>query len=187
MVTLRVQRRPVAEFDDVASGQGLDVLPLDLKARNGRVERVFTTLRELRHALGKSRNVALFQLEFDGGEVLAPAIVLKIETSPSTREATRLHLLRVSMDDRLRLPIPVMVDKIPDSVKRGRAKVIQHLTHLEVSGAVRDLPMHISADMTDAAPGDVLFVRQLNLPVDIESFTDGASAVATIVSNNSHL
>jgi large subunit ribosomal protein L25 len=127
--------------------------------------------RELRHALTGDAGVnAVVQLQVDG--TTHPTVVKDLQRHPVRRTVTHVDFIVVRMDEKITVDVPVVLEGEPKQVLSEDGVVEHPLTTLAVITTPRDIPPHITVDISEMAIGDVVRVGDLKLPRGVTSAVD---------------
>jgi large subunit ribosomal protein L25 len=132
--------------------------------------------RELRHALTGPAGVnAVVQLEV-GGQT-HPTVVKELQRHPVRRNVTHVDFIVVRMDERITVDVPIILEGEPKQVL-SEGGVIEHsMSTLAVITTPRDIPTHLTVDITDMVIGDVIRVSDLALPAGVDADVDDDTPV----------
>jgi large subunit ribosomal protein L25 len=127
--------------------------------------------RELRHALTGDAGVnAVVQLKIDGQT--HPTVIKELQRDPVRRRVTHVDFIVVRMDEQITVDVPIVLEGEPKQVL-SEGGVIEHsLTALAVITTPRDIPPHLTVDISDLAIGDVVRVGDLTLPRGVTTDVD---------------
>jgi len=103
------------------------------------------------------------------GDVRAKVVLKDLQRHPAKPFILHVDFQRVSMEERLRMLIPLHFEneEIAKGVKAG-GKVSHNLTEIEVTCLPKDLPEYIAVDMAAMEIGDIVHVSELKLPEGVE-------------------
>ncbi len=103
-----------------------------------------------------------------GGETTK--VVLKdLQRHPAKPFILHVDFQRVSMQEKLRLTVPLHFENEQTSLGVKKGGVVSHnLTEIEISCLPNDLPEFIPVDMTNMEIGDAVHVSELVLPEGVE-------------------
>lgn len=102
--------------------------------------------------------VYLINLEVAGKKYLAK--IQDVQYHPVTDSPLHIDFLLVSDKKKIEMELPVKVEGNSIGVKEG-GKLVQDLRKLKVKGFIKDLPDHISIDVTDLGLGKTMRVGDL--------------------------
>ena len=104
----------------------------------------------------------LISLEVDGHEE-QECIIKDIQFDPVSDRVIHFDLLGLTKGEKIKLDIPVQLVGTPIGVKEGG--VIQHVMHkLEVECLPRNIPEHISIEISGLKLGDSIHISDLQIP-----------------------
>ena len=103
------------------------------------------------------------------GDTQETVVLKDLQRHPAKPFILHVDFQRVSMEERLRMLIPLHFDN-EDTAKGVKAggKVSHNLTEIEVTCLPKDLPEYIAVDMAAMEIGDILHVSELKLPEGVE-------------------
>lgn len=152
----------------VLYGEGVQE-PVHLVAERGAIEKLLAS-----H--GEGSRVTL-RIE---GEAEHPAMIKEIQYHPVRGNVIHVDFQGISLTKKIRTELPLVLKGTPQGVKEGG--VLQHqLREVEVEALPQDLPEHIVADVSGLDIGDVLFVRDLEVPPAVKVLTEGSEVIATVL------
>jgi large subunit ribosomal protein L25 len=127
--------------------------------------------RELRHALTGAAGVnAVVQLQVDGST--HPTVVKELQRHPVRHNVTHIDFIVVRMDEEITVEVPILLEGEPKQVL-SEGGVIEHpLSALSVITTPRDIPTHLTVDISGLAIGDVVRVSDLTLPRGVTTDVD---------------
>lgn len=119
----------------------------------------------------------LISLELEGHEEYE-CIIKDVQFDPVTDRVIHFDLLGLTKGEKIILEIPVQLIGTPVGVKEGG--VIQHVMHkIEVECLPRNIPEHISIDVTELKLGDSIHIGDLNYE-DIEFIDSKESLIVQV-------
>jgi large subunit ribosomal protein L25 len=127
--------------------------------------------RELRHALTGDAGVnAVVQLKVDGAT--HATVVKDLQRHPVRHTVTHVDFIVVRMDEVISVDVPVILEGEPKRVL-SEGGVIEHsLPTLSVVTTPRDIPPHLTVDISGLEIGDVIRVGDLTLPRGVTTEVD---------------
>ncbi len=127
--------------------------------------------RELRHVLTGSAGVnAVVQLQVDGST--HPTVVKELQRDPVRRNVTHVDFIVVRMDEEITVDVPVVLEGEPKQVLSEGGFIEHSMATLAVVTTPRDIPDHITVDISGLAVGDVVRVSDLALPSGVTAAAD---------------
>jgi large subunit ribosomal protein L25 len=134
--------------------------------------------RELRRALSTDAGSnALLDLDVDGTPQLA--VVKDVQRHPVRREVTHVDFLRVDVDARIDVDVPVHLEGEASAITQAGGITEQRLTLVTVSVKPTDIPEFLSVDISGMTLDTVVTVAELELPEGVEMVTPGEQPVVT--------
>ncbi|MEM1054334.1 MAG: 50S ribosomal protein L25 [Bacteroidota bacterium] len=107
------------------------------------------------------------------------AILKNADFHPITDEPIHVDFLALTKGQKLTLTIPIQLDGTAPGVKSG-GQLAQPLYELEIQSLPKDIPGHVSIDISTLEIGDSLHVGDLALGDSVEVLTDPARTIVTI-------
>ena len=108
-----------------------------------------------------------------------PVLLKDYQLNPLTEEVIHLDFIKVSMEEKITVEIPVEVKGEPKGVKAGG--VLAHtLWKIEVECLPKDIPESIVIDVSDLEIGHSIHVEDLKVPEGVEILTDAEDVVVTV-------
>ena len=107
------------------------------------------------------------------------AIVKETVFHPTTDAPIHVDFLALTKGEALTMTIPIRLEGTPRGVKAGGI-LSQPLNDLEIRALPKDIPGHVSIDISTLDVGESLHVEELSLGGDIEVLTDPSRTLATV-------
>lgn len=99
---------------------------------------------------------------------------------PVTHEILHLDFYKITEGEKIRTLVPLEIEGTPRGVKAGGILEILE-RELEIECFPRDLPEHITVDVSDLDIGTSVHVQDLNLGEEIKFLATGDRVIATVV------
>lgn len=138
---------------------------------------------ELMRAQDKERKRnTVFTLQMTGGtkpeDVMA--MIRDVQIDPLSRKPVHVDFIRVSMDEEVRVSVPLVLTGVALGVTNGGNL---HLTHhtLPIAAKPDAIPTKIELDVTPLDIGDAFHASDLKLPPGVRTTLDPKEAVASVV------
>ncbi len=129
---------------------------------------------------GAGSNV-VFQLNVEGEAASErPVIVKELQRDPMKGTIVHADFLEIRMDEKIEIAVPLSLSGESPGEKIG-GNLSQLLRELEVTCLPNAIPEHIEVDISEMEIGDVLHVRDLQIPESVELVTDPDDPVLTVV------
>ena len=123
----------------------------------------------------------LLKLEVEGGGKGRNVMIKEVQRHPVSQKLLHLDLYEVSMDQKIKVMVPVATTGTSTGVEMGgMLQIIRR--ELEVLCLPDQIPESISIDITDLDIGDSFHVEELELGEDIEVPADVNFTILTILS-----
>ena len=138
--------------------------------------------KELEALLGTGAGAnVVFQLNVEGEAASErPVIVKELQRDPMKGTIVHADFLEIRMDEKIEIAVPLSLEGESPGEKMG-GTVSQLLRELEVSCLPNAIPEHIEVDISEVEIGDVLHVRDLQLPEGVELVADPDDPVMTVI------
>ena len=117
---------------------------------------------------------ALVELDVDGDKVLA--LAKDVQRHPIRPGVQHVDFLLVNRNERVEVEVPVV---LTGEAAPGALPMIES-AHVLVSAPAFEIPETIEVDVTGIAPGTLVTVADLALPVRVEALTDAETGVVNV-------
>lgn len=107
------------------------------------------------------------------------AILKDVDFHPVTDQPLHADFLALTAGETLTMTIPIHLEGTPRGVKAGGI-LSQPLSELSIRALPKDIPGHVSIDVTGLEVGESLHVDELAFGEQIELLTDPARTIATV-------
>ncbi|WP_350343733.1 50S ribosomal protein L25 [Proteinivorax tanatarense] len=114
-----------------------------------------------------------------GGEDYS-VMVREMQRDQIKGDIIHIDLQKVSMTDEMVAAVPIWIIGEEEANKNGIVQT--QIKEVEVKGLPNDLPDHVQVDVSKLELGDALYVKDVNLPENLEVLTDKEELVVSIVS-----
>ena len=138
---------------------------------------------ELTHALDKERKRnTVFTLDVKDAtkSEAVMAMIREVQIDPMSRLPVHVDFIRVSMDEEVKVSVPLVLTGTPVGVTNGGNL---HLTHhiLPIAAKPDAIPTKIELDVTALDIGDALHASDLKLPAGVRTTLAPKEAVASVI------
>ena len=121
---------------------------------------------DLRVALSTEAGLnALITLDVEGGRQLS--IVKDLQRHPVRREVLHVDFLRIDPDREVEVDVPLILTGEAKKVTQASGMVDQVMHHLPVLARPADIPVEVTADVSDLEVGSSLRVSDIELPAGV--------------------
>jgi large subunit ribosomal protein L25 len=136
-------------------------------------------LRQIRaHHFSES---SLIEIEIeDTKKEIFSAIIKDVQFHPLTEEVIHIDFLRVSLEEKIRVRVPVVLKGEARGLKEG-GTLEQILWELEIEALPLDIPKEVEVDISSLGIGHSIHVQDLNLGEGIKVLHSPQETVVTIV------
>jgi large subunit ribosomal protein L25 len=126
---------------------------------------------------------AIIDMEIASGQSneSAPVIIKDIQYDPLTEEILHIDFLKVSLEEKIRVHIPIILKGEIKEVKEGEAVLEQILREIEIECLPLDIPEKIDLDISQLKVGESLHVGDLKLPETVKILTHLEETIAAVV------
>jgi large subunit ribosomal protein L25 len=138
---------------------------------------------ELSHALDKERKrntVFTLQVKNAATPEDVMAMIRDVQIDPISRRPVHVDFIRVSMEDEVKVTVPLVLTGIPVGVTNGGNLHLSHHT-LPIASRPDTIPTKIELDVTALEIGDALHASDLKLPPGVRTTLDPKESIASVV------
>lgn len=128
----------------------------------------------------ESGHNTIFDLDLNGE--MSKAMIVDWQYEPLKGKLLHIDMKRISMDEKMRVMVPIHLVGEAAGVKQQGGILDQVLREVEIECLPADIPSHIDADVAELVFGHVLRVSDLPHSGTIRFVTDANQAVAHITS-----
>lgn len=163
------RNRAQGKVPAVVYGAGKDTVPITV------------SLRDLSDAFrGGAGENAIFLLKLRGSDQTRHAMIKDLQRDPVSRRAMHLDFVRVLMDTKIRVHVPVEIVGVAKGVKT-EGGILDFLTReIEIECLPGSIPEHLPVDVTELALGDAIRVSEIRAPEGVEVVDDPEKMVLHI-------
>ena len=106
----------------------------------------------------------LLDLSFESGQEPVKALVREIQVHPVSREYVHVDLQRISMKEKVRVEVPIVLLGKPEGVKTQGGILEHNLRNIEVECLPTDIPAQIQVEVSALVVGKAIHVSDLSVP-----------------------
>lgn len=104
---------------------------------------------------------AIFLLKLAGSDQSRHAMIREMQRDPVSRKPLHIDFVRVLMDVKITLKVPVEIVGIAKGVKTDQGILDVVTREIEIECLPTDIPAHIAVDVTELAIGDAIRISEL--------------------------
>jgi len=139
---------------------------------------------------GKGISGHIFDLKIDDGSKSKKiaALIKEYQIEPLSRDYSHIDFIRIEMKHEVTISVPILVlnEEKAFGIKE-EGGVLQHgIREIEISCLPKDIPEHISIDVSELKIGEIVKIADINVPENIKVLSDPEETVLTII-HASHL
>ena len=138
---------------------------------------------ELSHAMDKERKRnTVFTLQMKDGAKPedVTAMIRDVQIDPLSRRPVHVDFIRVSMDEEVKVSVPLVMTGTAKGVVDGGQLHLSHHT-LPIAAKPDAIPTKIEIDVTALEIGNALHASDLKLPAGVRTTLDAKEAIASVV------
>ncbi|NQT85524.1 50S ribosomal protein L25 [bacterium] len=118
-------------------------------------------------------------VDLEIGGTVEPALLKDLQYDAMGDYILHLDLARVSLDEKVRVTIPVVLHGTPKGMNAGG--ILDHgIQDIEVECLALNIPEHILVEIADMDIADVIHVRELSAPEGVTFTIDADTPVVTV-------
>jgi large subunit ribosomal protein L25 len=177
---LNVQTREQSGKESAKKLRREGKVPAVIYGRQEEPIRLAINAKELRDMLAHHGSHGLLSLKDEGGSA-TPALIKALQKHPVKHHILSVDFLRVSLSEKVRATVPVILDGEPVGVKVDGGILVHAMHEIEIEALPQDLPEAIHADVSELQfDGAPLYVKDLTLPSGVTVITDGDEDIAVV-------
>lgn len=166
--------RSAGKIPAVVYGAGRDTVPITVNAR------------DLSDAFrGGAGENAIFLLKLQGSDQTRHAMIRDMQRDPLSRRTVHLDFVRVLMDTKIRVRVPVEVVGVAKGVKTDGGILDFVSRDIEIECLPGNIPEKLPVDVTELSIGDALRISDVPSPEGVE-IVDDAEKVVLHIAHPSH-
>jgi len=125
---------------------------------------------------------AIFLLKLSGSDQSRHAMIREMQRDPVSRKPMHIDFVRVLMDVKIKVEVPIEVVGIAKGVKTDQGILDVVTREIEIECLPTDIPAHIPVDVTELAIGDAIRISDLK-PVPGVTIVDNPEKVVLHVTH----
>jgi large subunit ribosomal protein L25 len=181
-ITLQAEPRPRTGRHALRELRSADGVPAVVYGANEQVHNIAINAKELHRAL-VAAGTGLIELTV-GSDSPVQVLAREVQRDPIKRKALHVDFMAVSMTEKLRLEVPVVIEGTALALSRPELVMIREMDAVEIECLPSDIPRHLVADISNLKnQGDSIFVRDLVLPPGVKAMVDGDQVVVSLTTS----
>jgi large subunit ribosomal protein L25 len=162
--------RATGKIPAVLYGAGRDTVPITVDRR--------ALSDAFRGGAGEN---AIFRLKLQGSDLTRHAMIKDLQRDPLSRRPVHLDFVRVLMDTKIRVRVPIEVVGVAKGVKTDGGILDFVTREIEIECLPGNIPVHRPVDVTELSIGDALRVSAVLAPQGVEVVDDAEKVVVHVV------
>jgi large subunit ribosomal protein L25 len=180
-IELTVERRSTRGKNEARRTRAAKRIPAVVYGAGKETVPITVDTRSLADAFrGGAGENAIFLLKLQGSDQSRHAMIKDFQRDPVTRRPVHLDFVRVMMDTKIRVGVPVEIVGVARGVKVD-AGILDIVTReIEVECLPGNIPDHLPVDVSDLGIGDALRVSAIQAPEGVEILEDPERVVVHV-------
>jgi large subunit ribosomal protein L25 len=180
-IELTVERRSTRGKNEARRTRAAKRIPAVVYGAGKETGPITVDTRSLADAFrGGAGENAIFLLKLQGSDQSRHAMIKDFQRDPVTRRPVHLDFVRVMMDTKIRVGVPVEIVGVARGVKVD-AGILDIVTReIEVECLPGNIPDHLPVDVSDLGIGDALRVSAIQAPEGVEILEDPERVVVHV-------
>ena len=157
------------------------IVPAHLYGRGTESLALQAPLTSISALLRTAERNAIIDLRINGEGEPRPVVLRGVQRDPVTDELVHIDFFQISLTERLRADVPLMLRGEAPAVHVFGGVLLQPLDHVTVEALPSEIPGHIDVDISGLETLDAsLFVRDLTIPPNVLLISDPDQVVAKV-------
>lgn len=163
-----------------------NAIPAVVYKHGQKTQNVQVAETELIHALHTSAGEnAIITLQFQSEEKGAPrgsktVIIKEIQYHPIADNILHIDFQEISLTEKIKVDVPIILKGEAVGVKTDGGVLEHIIKELEVECLPTQIPEKIDINVEEMKIGDMVHVKELNIPAELKILTDPEAAVVTV-------
>jgi len=179
-ITINVEKREETGKGAARSLRRKDVVPGILYRGGGSLPIKLPKKEVMQFINTTSGQQVMVTLHFSDGESKL-ALIKEFQVDPLRRELLHADFFEVSLTEKLKVNVRILVTGEPIGVKRDNGILQHHLREIEIECLPDKVPGHVDIDASGLEIGQALHVRDLILGEDIRVITDPGEVIVNVI------
>ena len=179
-LTLTAQRRTVLG-KKVARLRRAGITPANIYGHNVPSTAIEVNTHDTNLLVRRAGRTSLITLTLDGEAQPRHVLVRDVSRKPTTGELLHIDFMQVSMREKLRVSVPLVLSGHAPVLDTVDAVVFQNLDTVEVECLPADIPQHIDVDVSGITDiTSTIHVRDLAVPPAVTILSDPDASVVSV-------
>jgi len=179
-ITINVEKREETGKGAARSLRRKDIVPGILYRGGGSLPIKLPKKEVMQFINTTSGQQVMVTLHFSDGESKL-ALIKEFQVDPLRRELLHADFFEVSLTEKLKVNVRILVTGEPIGVKRDNGILQYHLREIEIECLPDKVPGHVDIDASGLEIGQALHVRDLKLGEDIRVITDFGEVIVNVI------
>lgn len=179
-ITINVEKREETGKGAARSLRRKDIVPGILYRGGGSLPIKLPKKEVMQFINTTSGQQVMVTLRFSDGESKL-ALIKEFQVDPLRRELLHADFFEVSLTEKLKVNVRILVTGEPIGVKRDNGILQYHLREIEIECLPDKVPGHVDIDASGLEIGQSLHVRDLKLGEDIRVITEPGEVIVNVI------
>jgi large subunit ribosomal protein L25 len=180
-IELNVERRQSVGKNEARRARAAGKVPAVVYGAKKETVPIFVDVKSLSDAFreGAGEN-AIYLLKLAGTEQARHAMIKDLVRDPVSRKLLHVDFLRVLMDVKVRVSVPLELQGVPRGVKQDGGILDFVTREIEIECLPGEIPAHLAVDVSEIGMGESLRVGQITAGAGIKILEDAEKVVAHV-------
>lgn len=157
------------------------VTPANVYGRGLESKAVQIPIHDLVRLLRAIDRTTIISLRVTGEDGPRPVVVHGVQRHPTTEELLHVDFFQVSLTEKIRLEVPIVLVGEAPAVGAYHGIVVQSLASVLVEALPTSMPAHIEADVSGLTEiNDAIYVHDLKVPAGVQLHVDHDAMVVKV-------
>jgi large subunit ribosomal protein L25 len=180
-IELNVERRQSVGKNEARRARAAGKVPAVVYGAKKETVPIFVEVKSLSDAFRKGAGEnAIYLLKLAGTEQARHAMIKDLVRDPVSRKLLHVDFLRVLMDVKVRVSVPLDLQGVPKGVKQDGGILDFVTREIEIECLPGEIPAHLAVDVSEIGMGESLRVGQITAAAGIRILEDAEKVVAHV-------
>jgi large subunit ribosomal protein L25 len=181
LIEIAVERRQSVGKNEARRARAAGKVPAVVYGAKKETVPIFVESQALTDAFRKGAGEnAIYLLRLAGTDQARHAMIKELSRDPVSRKVLHVDFLRVLMDVKVRVSVPLELTGTPVGVKQDGGILDFVTREIEIECLPGEIPAHVPVDVSEIHMGESLRVGQIAAPAGIKILEDPAKVVAHV-------